>query len=74
MDNFASADGVTDDVWDAVLAVNLTITLWIGEWLMAAAGIVVHLLAFLLLYNVNRVTAGRWSTDPVSAPAVSGGE
>ena len=56
-----------------VLAVNLTITLWIGEWLMAAAGIVVHLLAFLLLYSVSRMTAGRWSADRLSAPAISGG-
>ena len=24
MDNFSSADAVTDDIWDAVLAVNLT--------------------------------------------------
>jgi NAD(P)-dependent dehydrogenase (short-subunit alcohol dehydrogenase family) len=25
MDNFASADGVTDEIWDRVLAVNLTV-------------------------------------------------
>jgi uncharacterized membrane protein len=56
-----------------VLAVNLTITLSIGEWLIAAAGIVVHLVAFLLLYNVNRVTVGRWSADHLSAPAISSG-
>jgi putative membrane protein len=56
-----------------VLAVNLTITLWIGEWLIAAAGIVVHVVAFLLLYNVNRVTVGRWSADHLSAPAISSG-
>ncbi|HEY7652835.1 MAG TPA: carotenoid biosynthesis protein [Methylomirabilota bacterium] len=56
-----------------VLVVNLTITLWIGEWMIAAAGIVVHLVAFLLLYNVNRVTVGRWSTERLSVPAISGG-
>lgn len=56
-----------------VLAVNLTITLWIGEWLIAAAGIVVHLVAFLLLYSVKRVTVGRWPADRLSAPAISGG-
>jgi hypothetical protein len=53
--------------------VNLTITLWIGEWLIAAAGIVVHAVAFLLLYSVKSVTAGRWSDDGLSAPAISGG-
>jgi putative membrane protein len=56
-----------------VLAVNLTITLWIGEWLIAAVGIVVHLVAFLLLYNVDRVTVGRWSADHLSTSAISRG-
>ncbi len=56
-----------------VLAVNLTVTLWIGEWLIAAAGIVIHAVAFLLLYNVNRVTVGRRTADRRSAPAISGG-
>lgn len=50
-----------------VLAVNLTVTLWIGEMLIAVAGIVVHAAVFLLLYNVNRVTLGRWSTERLSA-------
>ena len=50
-----------------VLAVNLAVTLWIGEVLIAAAGIVVHLAVFLLLYNVNRVTLGRWSAERLSA-------
>lgn len=56
-----------------VLAVNLTITLWIGEWLIAAAGIVVHVVAFLLLYSVNRATVGRWSGERLAAPAISSG-
>ncbi|HET8533138.1 MAG TPA: carotenoid biosynthesis protein, partial [Methylomirabilota bacterium] len=56
-----------------VLAVNLTVTVWIGEALIAAAGIVVHAVLFLLLYSVNRVTVGRWSAEPLSAPATSGG-
>ena len=50
-----------------VLAVNLTVTLWIGEFLIAAAGIVVHLAVFLLLYNVSRVSLGRWSAERLSA-------
>jgi len=45
----------------AVLAVNLAVTLWIGELLIAAAGIVVQSVVFLLLYNLSRVTLGRWS-------------
>jgi putative membrane protein len=50
-----------------VLAVNLTVTLWIGEWVMAAAGIVVHAAVLLLLYSVNRTALGRWSDGRVSA-------
>ena len=50
-----------------VLAVNLTVTLWIGELLIAGAGIVVHMAVGLLLYNVSRVTLGRWSVERLSA-------
>ena len=50
-----------------VLTVNLAVTLWIGELLIAAAGIVVHAAAFLLLYNVNRVTLDRWQAERLSA-------
>jgi hypothetical protein len=42
-------------------------TLWIGEFLIAVAGIVVHLAVFLLLYNVSRVSLGRWSAERLSA-------
>lgn len=50
-----------------VLAVNLTVTLWIGELLIAAAGIVVQSVVFLLLYNLRRVPLGRWSAGRLSA-------
>lgn len=50
-----------------VLAVNLTVTMWIGEFVIAGAGIVVHMAVFLLLYNVSRVTLGRWSAERLSA-------
>jgi len=50
-----------------VLAVNLTVTLWIGELLIAGAGIVVHIAVFLLLYSVSRVSLGRWSVERLSA-------
>jgi uncharacterized membrane protein len=50
-----------------VLALNLTVTLWIGEFVIAGAGIVVQMAAYLLLYNVSRVTLGRWSAERLSA-------
>ena len=50
-----------------VLAVNLTVTLWIGEMLIAAAGIVVQVAVFLLLYNLSRVSPVRWSAERLSA-------
>lgn len=49
-----------------VLAVNLAVTVWTGELLIAAAGIVVQLGVFLLLYTVNRVSPGRWSAGRLS--------
>ncbi len=67
------APGLGVALYYLVLAVNLTVTLWIGEALIAAAGIVVHSALFLLLYSVNRVTVGRWSAESLSAPAASGG-
>ena len=56
-----------------VLAVNLSVTFWIGEGLIAAAGILVHVGVFLLLYNVNKVTVGQWSAESL-APAMTGGQ
>lgn len=50
-----------------VLAVNLTVTLWIGELLIAGAGIVVHIAVFLLLYSVSPAPLGRWSVERLSA-------
>lgn len=50
-----------------VLAGNLGLTLWIGELLIATAGIVVHVVVFLLVYTVSRVTPGRWSAERLSA-------
>jgi hypothetical protein len=48
------------------------VTLWIGEGLIAAVGLVVHSGLFLLLYSVNRVTVGRWSAESLSAPVMTG--
>jgi uncharacterized membrane protein len=50
-----------------VVAANLTVTLWIGEFLIAAAGIVVQGAVFLLLYNLSRVSFGRWPAGGLSA-------
>lgn len=56
-----------------VLGVNLVVTVWIGEALIAASGLVVHVGVFLLLYSVNRVTVGRWSAESLSTPVITGG-
>ena len=45
---------------------NLAVTLWTGELLIAAAGIVVQSAVFLLLYTVNRASPGRWSAGQLS--------
>jgi putative membrane protein len=50
----------------AILAFNLGVALWIGEPLVAAVGIVVHLGTFLLLYIPDRVAPGRWSAARLS--------
>ncbi|HEX9747535.1 MAG TPA: carotenoid biosynthesis protein [Methylomirabilota bacterium] len=50
-----------------VLAVNLTVTLWIGELRIASAGIVVHIAVFLLLYSVSRAPLRRWPGERLSA-------
>lgn len=49
-----------------VLGGNLAMTLWTGELLIAAAGIVVQSTVLLLLYNVNRASPGRWSARRLS--------
>ena len=67
------APGLGIALYYLVLAVNLTVTVRIGEAMIAVAGIVVHAALFLLLYSVNRVTVGRWSAESLSAPATSGG-
>jgi len=67
------APGLGIVLFGLVLAVNLAVTVWIGELRIAAVGIVVHAATFLLLYGVNRVTVGRWLAEPISTPAVSGG-
>jgi putative membrane protein len=50
-----------------VLGGNLGVTLWIGELVMAGAGIVVHATVFLLLYTVSRVSLDRSSAGRLSA-------
>lgn len=67
------APGLGIALYYLVLAVNVTVTVWIGQALMAAAGLVVHTGVFLLLYSVNRVTVARWSGESLSTPAVTSG-
>jgi putative membrane protein len=68
------APGLGIALYYLVLAVNLSVTFWIGEELIAAAGILVHVGLFLLLYSVNKVTVGQWSAEPLTAPAMTGGQ
>jgi putative membrane protein len=71
--NRAGSPRLGSGLYYLVLVVNLTVTVWIGELLIAAAGIVLHAALFLLVYRLNRVTVGRWSAEPLSAPAITGG-
>jgi putative membrane protein len=57
------APGLGIALYYLVLVFNLAVTLWIGEVLLAAVGILVHTVAFLLLYCVDRVTLGRWAAE-----------
>lgn len=68
------APGLGIALYYLVLVVNLAVTFWIGEELLAAAGILVHVGLFLLLYSVNKVTVGQWSAESLPAPAVTGGQ
>ena len=68
------APGLGIALYYSVLAVNLSVTLWIGEEMIAAAGILVHVGLFLLLYSVNKVTVGQWSAESLPAPAMTGGQ
>jgi uncharacterized membrane protein len=68
------APGLGIALYYLVLAVNLSVTFWIGEELIAAAGILVHAGLYLILYGVNKVTVGQWSAEPLTAPAMTGGQ
>ncbi len=51
----------------AILAFNLAVTLWIGEIALLAAGILLHLLVFLVLWSIA-VGAGTGGDDRPSCP------
>jgi len=44
-------------LYGGVLLFNLAMTLWIGEWGLVAAGILLHSLGFLLLYGIGAILA-----------------
>lgn len=50
-----------------VLLFNLALTIWIGEWGLSAAGLLVHTAGFLLLYGLSAVS----SPPTLRAPAVA---
>jgi uncharacterized membrane protein len=55
--NGTPAGGVA--LYYAVLAFNLVVTAWIGEWLLLAAGVVLHfILGMVLLMTSRRSSAG----------------
>jgi uncharacterized membrane protein len=56
-----------------VLAFNLGMTLWIGEWSLLAAGILVQTCGFLLLYLISMRVARERSRVTALRP-VSGGQ
>lgn len=60
-------------LYGLVLLFNLGLTFWIGEWALGGAGIVIHLMTFLLLYSISRAAVGRWPAGTPSASATSGG-
>jgi uncharacterized membrane protein len=60
-------------LYGLVLVVNLAVTLWIGEVLIATIGLVVHALAFLLLYSVGLAAPGRRAVVRLMAPITTSG-
>ena len=66
-DRRPGSPGLGITLYYLVLSVNLGVTLWIGELVMAGAGMLVHAMVFLLLYSVSRAPLGRWSAGRLSA-------
>jgi putative membrane protein len=56
-----------------VLAFNLGMTLWIGEWGLFAAGMLVHACGFLLLYLFSARLTRERNRARVSLRSVAGG-
>jgi len=44
-------------IYWGILLFNLAMTLWMGEWLLLATGMLVHSVAFLLLYGIGAISA-----------------
>ncbi len=58
-----TAPGTGIGLYYGVLLFNLLITLWIREWILAAAGILVHSIGFLLIYVFSSN-----ATEPAPSP------
>jgi putative membrane protein len=56
-----------------VLAFNLALTAWIGEWALLGAGILVHAATFLVLYTTAGATRIGWrGARPAASPTSPG--
>ena len=52
---------------------GLAVTGWIGEWALLAAGILLHALAFLVLYGISATRVKARAGWPAAGPASVGG-
>jgi putative membrane protein len=56
-------------LYAGILAFNLVLTAWIGEWLLLGAGLLVHAGAFLVLYGLSATGAASRPDRAAGAPA-----
>lgn len=60
-------------LYASILAFNLLVTAWIGEWTLLAAGILLHAGAFLVLYGVSATRTASRPGRPLGGPVSAGG-
>ncbi len=60
-------------LYAGILAFNLAVTAWIGEWALLAAGILLHAVAFLVLYGLSAARGRARADRRAAGPASVGG-